>query len=147
MCKHIHAVASSNRNEVDPKNLIDRSQFVDGILPSVIEPGSSKNLNSEVSKIWSEMSSMMQSVTTVQQTSLILKGFSKIRAELKALSSNSNSTCSNQVGQNSSGKRRKIVAQRRLVSNKKKFTKKKSSDRPTISEAESIRNDLVQSLL
>uniref|UniRef100_A0A8D9FFV0 SWIM-type domain-containing protein n=3 Tax=Cacopsylla melanoneura TaxID=428564 RepID=A0A8D9FFV0_9HEMI len=148
MCKHIHAVAKSDISSVeeDPTLESDRSHVVEAILPSIVEPV--RTVEGDIGKIRASINSILQSVTTVQQTSLILKSVSKLQGELELLLQNEKQLGPDQPEVKNTGKKRKISPQRRLLPIKKKQCKKAAKNNgPTRREVENIKSDLILSLL
>lgn len=147
MCKHMHYVQQTFASEETDMNLVKRnkSNIIDAILPSVvINQNPSTDLDHEVKKIWSKMSSIMSTVTSTQQTDVILKGLDKIKTNLMVLNSERSEETMRVI---TKSKKRKISPQRRLFSTKKKTLRKEEKVLPTGSETVAIKNDLVLSLL
>lgn len=154
MCKHVHFVAKVYNHRDKDEGVEEttavtqednsRSNILEAVLPSIVKP--EQTVDSDMNKIMAKMSSIVQSVTTVQETSLILKNLSKLQAELEVLKSGT-SLGLNQEEKTVIGKKRKISPQRRLIPVKTKHQKKRQTEGPTKSESETIKTNLVLSLL
>lgn len=118
---NIWVKSNANRVEGDPPSFeIDQSYVVEAILPSIVNP--ERAVEGDIEKIRTSINCILQSVTTVQETSLILKTLSKLQGEIEVLQ-NGKQLGPDQPTGLQKGKKRKISPQRRLIATKKKTRK------------------------